>query len=213
MRSENCDNNTDIVRLKITVPVVHPEELPAGHIFYTYMTNKISRTIAEQIDLLKSRGMSIKDEQKATFYLGHISYYRLKGYWWDMQTDFTNHIFNQNARFEDVIERYNFDRQLRIILFDAIEFIEIALRTKLIYHLSQAYGGLWYLNETLFENIDLHSKHIEELKNEFARSCEIFATDFKRKYPTENADQKIWQSNEKPDAWIIFGWCCRKYAF
>ena len=30
----NYANNTDVVRLKITVPVVHPVELPAGHIFY-----------------------------------------------------------------------------------------------------------------------------------------------------------------------------------
>ena len=148
--------------------------------------------------------MLMKDEQTAALYLGHISYFRLKSYWWDMQTDRVNHIFAPNSYFEDVIARYNFDRQLRLILFDAIELIEIALRTKLIYHLSQAYGGLWYLNETLFESIDLHTKHIEELKTEFARSCEVFATDFKRKYPTENADPKIWQSNEKPDAWIIF---------
>ncbi|MDR3141681.1 MAG: Abi family protein, partial [Tannerellaceae bacterium] len=35
-------------------------------------TNKDSRTIEEQITLLKSRGMMIKDEQAAAFYLGHI---------------------------------------------------------------------------------------------------------------------------------------------
>jgi len=80
------------------------------------MANKDSRTIAEQIALLKSRGMLIKDEQKATFYLNHISYYHLKGYWWDMQTDFINHIFAPNSYFEDVIARYHFDRQLRLIL-------------------------------------------------------------------------------------------------
>jgi len=157
------------------------------------MTNKESRTIAEQIALLKKRGMLLKDEQKAAFYLNHISYYRLKGYWWDMQTDFINHYFATNSCFEDVISRYNFDRQLRLILFDAIEIIEIALRTKLIYHLSQAYGGLWYLNRTLFDNIDLHTKHIEELKTEFSRSGEIFAKDFRQKHPSEN-----------PDVWMFF---------
>lgn len=93
--------------------------------------------------------MFIKNEQNAVRYLNHISYFRLKGYWRDMQTDRVNHIFAPNSCFEDVIERYSFDRQLRLILFDAIEFIEIALRTKLIYHLSQAYGGLWYLDDNL----------------------------------------------------------------
>jgi len=61
--------------------------------------------------------MLIKDEQIATFYLRHISYFRLKGYWWDMQTDRINHVFAPNSYFEDVIDRYNFDRQLRLILF------------------------------------------------------------------------------------------------
>ena len=55
--------------------------------------NKVSRTIAEQIALLKTRGMLVEDEQMAAFYLGYISYFRLKGYWWDMQTDRVNHIF------------------------------------------------------------------------------------------------------------------------
>jgi len=168
------------------------------------MTNKVSRTIAEQIALLKTRGMTIKDEHRAAFYLNHISYYRLKGYWWDMQTDFVNHNFAPNSCFEDVIARYNFDRQLRLILFDAIEIIEIALRAKLIYHLSQSHGGLCYFDETLFEDTDLHTKHIEELKIEFARSGEIFAKDFRRKHPTESVDPKIWISSENPDVWLFF---------
>jgi len=174
---------------------VHTVRTASGSFFKKNMTNKESRTISEQINLLKTRGMLIENEQEAALYLNHISYYRLKGYWWDMQTDFTNHIFAPNSNFEDVIERYNFDRQLRLILFDAIEFIEIALRTKLIYHLSQTHGGLWYLNETLFENIDLHSKHIEELKSEFERSGEIFAKDFRQKHPS---------GSENPDVWIFF---------
>jgi abortive infection bacteriophage resistance protein len=167
-------------------------------------TNKDSRTIEEQIALLKSRGMLIKDEQKAAFYLNYISYYRLKGYWWDMQTDRINHIFAPNSYFEDVINLYNFDRQLRLVLFDAIEFIEIAFRTKFIYHLSQAYGGLWYLDDTLFENNKLHKIQIEELKTEFARSGEIFAKNFRTKHPTESEDTSIWISSVNPDVWIIF---------
>jgi len=121
-----------------------------------------------------------------------------------MQTDKINHIFAPNSYFEDVIARYNFDRQLRLVLFDAVEFIEIALRTKLIYHLSQTHGGLWYLDENLFDDNALHTKHIEELKAEFARSGENFAKDFRRKHPTENTDPKIWISSENPDSWIIF---------
>ena len=155
--------------------------------------NKISRTIAEQIALLKKRGMLMKDEQTAAFYLGHISYFRLKSYWWDMQTDKENHVFAPNSYFEDAIARYDFDSQLRLILFNAIEFIEIALRAKLIYHLSQAYGGLWYLDDSLVIDKVKHQNYLADLQNEFTRNNENFVKDFRNKYPNSN-----------PDAWIIF---------
>ena len=43
------------------------------------MANKKSRSIEEQIELLKQRGMIVGDEIFAARHLAHISYYRLKG--------------------------------------------------------------------------------------------------------------------------------------
>ncbi len=134
-----------------------------------------------------------REEAKAQYYLQNISYYRLKGYWWDMQKDRTTHAFNDNTYFEDVVERYNFDRELRLILFDAIERIEIALRTKMIYHLSLAKGPTWYRCEELFVDNDKYLGHIDHLEREFRYSQEIFIKDHKRRYP-----------NEDPEAWKIF---------
>ena len=74
-----------------------------------------------------------------------MSYFRLKPYWWDMRDWDTDEDFLDNASFSLVVDRYNFDRSLRLILFEAIEIIEISLRTKIINHLSEAHGGLWYL--------------------------------------------------------------------
>jgi abortive infection bacteriophage resistance protein len=172
---------------------LHTIRTAGGSFFCIMAKNKDSRSIAEQITLLKSRGMLMRDETKAAFYLNHINYYRLKGYWWDMQSDRVNHIFTPNSYFEDVIDRYNFDRQLRLVLFDAIEIIEVALRTKIIYHLSQSFGGLWYLDDSIVEDKALHAKHVSDLKDEFNRSGEMFAKDYRNRYPHNN-----------PDAWIIF---------
>ena len=99
-----------------------------------------------------------------------------------MQDDYTQHTLKPNTYFEDILDRYTFDRHLRLILFDAIERIEIALRTKMVYHLSMTYGGLWYLDANLFEttplpsdpNITIYQNTILELKKEFFRSQEIF---------------------------------------
>ena len=132
--------------------------------------------------------MLFKDENQATHFLKNISYYRLKGYWWDMQKDISTHTFNDNSYFEDVIERYNFDRHLRLILFDAIERIEIALRTKMIYHLSLRYGSLWYLDNTLVNDKNIHQQLIADLQKEFNRSQEIFIKDQKNRYPSTDAD-------------------------
>jgi abortive infection bacteriophage resistance protein len=160
------------------------------------MSNKPAYSIADQISLLKQRGMLFRDEGNASHFLENISYYRLKGYWWDAQNDFINHAFHTNTYFEDIIDRYNFDRHLRLILFDAVERIEIALRTKMIYHLSMAYGALWYLESSLFEttslpsdpNVTIHQNIILDLKKEFFRSQEIFIKDQRRRYPYQEAD-------------------------
>lgn len=140
--------------------------------------------------------MQFKNEQSSYHYLENISYYRLKGYWWDMQTNNVQHTFNPNTFFEDILEIYTFDRHLRLILFDAIERIEIALRTKMIYFLSMSHGGLWYLNSNLFEttplpsnkSISIYQNTILELKKELFRSQEIFIKDHKRRFPNQDAD-------------------------
>lgn len=59
-----------------------------------------------------------------------------------MQIDKEKHQFKANSKFEDVVSLYNFDRELRILLFDVIEKIEISLRTKLIYNLSHEFDPL-----------------------------------------------------------------------
>ncbi|WP_264537401.1 Abi family protein [Flavobacterium sp. N1736] len=59
--------------------------------------------------------MKFHDISKATHFLANISYYRLKGYWWEMQEDYDDHLFQENVFFEDVIDLYNFDRHFRII--------------------------------------------------------------------------------------------------
>jgi abortive infection bacteriophage resistance protein len=152
------------------------------------MANKPAYTIVDQIKLLKSRGLQFHDEKQAVNLLKNISYYRIKGYWWDMQSDRVNHQFNPNSYFEDVIDRYDFDRHLRLILFDALELIEIALRAKMIYHLSLAYGGLWYLDPALFNDSAKHIQHLSDLKTEFNRSQELFIKDQRSRYPDSDAD-------------------------
>ncbi len=66
--------------------------------------------------------MKTDDELEAYHLLSHVSYYRLKGYWWDMQSDKEIHLFRNNADFKEVITRYKYDKELRILLFGAIDY-------------------------------------------------------------------------------------------
>ena len=99
-----------------------------------------------------------------------------------MQSDKANHIFKPGSRFEDVLALYNFDRKLRLLLFDVLERIEIALRTKLIYHLSHEHGFWWFQNPDLFIRTREHIKTLTSLEEELERSKEIFIKDHHKKY-------------------------------
>lgn len=156
------------------------------------MDYKPVKTIAEQISLLKERGMRFRDEEAAHHYLSNISYYRLKGYWWDTQQDRQSHTFHPNTYFEDILDRYTFDRQLRLILFDAVERIEIALRAQMVYHLSHYHGSLWYQDASIFSNPIRHAQNLSSLMREFGHSLEIFILDHKNRFP-----------DDAPESWKI----------
>lgn len=102
-----------------------------------------------------------------------------------MQLDRVNHTFKPNSRFEDVIALYNFDRELRILLFDVIERIEIGLRTRMIYHLSHEYGFWWFQQTELFSNVRQLVVTLANLEEELGRSKDIFIKEHKKKHPDD----------------------------
>ena len=145
--------------------------------------------------------MQFSSEEYAKECLSHISYFRLKYYWTDMIDEETEHDFLEDASFDDVIARYNFDRNLRLILFDAIEIIEVALRAKIINHLSQAKDcGLWYLDKSLFEKMEYYEDFLLDLKYEFERSTEPFAKEYIAKHTNWDSESI---EGDNPDAWMI----------
>lgn len=102
--------------------------------------------------MLKSRGLLFDDEHTAIECLKIISYFRLANYWKPMESDKVNHVFKPNSKFENVVTLYNFDKELRCLIFSAIQSIEIALRTKVIQIVSSTYGVFWFADALLFSN-------------------------------------------------------------
>lgn len=145
--------------------------------------------------------MSFPDKEEAIDLFSRVSYSRLKYYWRDLIEDDSDGEFKDGTSFPTIIERYSFDHNLRVILFDAIETIEVALRAKIINHMSKAAGnGLWYLDPTLFEDEKRHQEFVLDLKYEFARSTEPFAKNYISEHPDWDSDTL---GGDNPDAWLI----------
>ena len=93
----------------------------------------------EQLIKLKQRGLIIKDEEKALRYLINIGYYRLSAYCHVFEKDPVTHKFRENVDYQDVIDLYVFDRRLRSIVMEAIDRLEVAIRARWVYAITEEY--------------------------------------------------------------------------
>jgi len=127
-------------------------------------------SIEEQLELLERRGMVIRDCARAKHYLSFISYYRLAGYWFPFQyrDDSAVHDnFRQGTTFEVVLDRYVFDRQLRVLIMDAIERIEVAARTAISNTMCTILDKPhWYLEPCHFIKEFDHSGFLKRVEQE-----------------------------------------------
>lgn len=103
----------------------------------------------DQLKLLQSRGLTISDTARAVAYLQEISYYRLSAYFLPYQR--VKDQFNAGITFQQIIDTYSFDRELRLLVFDCIERIEIAIRTQIVYGMALHYNNPhWQDDKSLF---------------------------------------------------------------
>lgn len=147
--------------------------------------NKPALTVEQQLDLLLRRGMVVADRAAALQHLEHISYYRLRAYWLPNEIPAASdgdHAFRADTRFETILDLYSFDRKLRLLVMDAIERVEVSLRTRWAYVLALHYGPHAYLDAKLFRKATQHAKCLTRLQEELERSHETFVRHYRQKY-------------------------------
>ncbi|GHU74370.1 hypothetical protein FACS189413_19090 [Bacteroidia bacterium] len=159
------------------------------------------------IPLLKSRGLSITDEQKAIDYLTNIGYFRLSAYCYPLLQDpKEDHLYKHGATFDLVMNMYRFDRKLRILLFNEIEKIEVAIRSAMNNLISDALNDIfWMTNVAYFYNQNVFARSLTLIQSEIDKTKEEFISHFRSKY-----------TNSYPPAWMIaeiipFGLLCGIY--
>lgn len=153
----------------------------------------------KQVELLESRELIVPNRNRAIRHLSNISYYRLSAYMlpYKEQDEAGNTLdkFKKGTTWDDIYNLYVFDRKLRIFVFDAIERIEVAIRSQIIYQLSHKYGSHWQDNRDIFAvrektlnngdvlRIDVYEdmqKHIKEQLNN--NKAEVFIQHYKNTY-------------------------------
>ena len=138
--------------------------------------DKPSLSFDDQIELLIKRGLVIKDREYAKHHLSHLNYYRIAAYCLPFQKQNEDHAFRDGINFETIIDHYCFDSKLRFLLIDAIEKIEVSIRTQWAYHFSQQYGPSCYTieNSSIVKNVGHLRAALEELQTSIDRSDERF---------------------------------------
>lgn len=152
---------------------------------------------SDQVKQLKDRGLKIENDAKVAHLLEYVSYYRLSGYWYPLLAyPKKNHIFKVDADFEIAFKLYCFDRELRKIVTAELEKIEVAIRAKIIYIMSEAYGPFWITSSSLFTDFNKHAYSIAKMSKENGKSDEDFIKSFRNKY-----------SDPLPPCWMILEIC------
>jgi abortive infection bacteriophage resistance protein len=103
--------------------------------------------------------------------------------------------FVEGTTFDDVLQLYLFDRELRLLIFDALERIEIAFRTQMSYQVAHFGGPFWFEDRNYFRDADRWREHLESVDAEIGRAKEVFKDHFFKKYD-EHERMPIWMTSE-----------------
>jgi abortive infection bacteriophage resistance protein len=185
--------------------------------------SKEALSLEEQADRLIGRGL-VADRDELIGRLKVVNYYRLSGYLYPFRirnaSGKAGDTFEPGTNLEIVWRRYNFDRRLRIILLDAIERIEVAVRTRFVFHFVQAHGPFGYLNEKnlpgfkkrplwkrCWRNLKAlaqlrglerpdYQQWLGKLQNEKKRASDTFVKHFTKTYGDHHEHLPLWMACE-----------------
>ena len=180
-------------------------------------------TFEEQADLLIQRGLVVQNRQGLIEKLRVVNYYRLSAYWIPFRQP--NETLRPATTLELVWNRYTFDRQLRLLVMDAVERVEVAFRTRMAELHASKHGAFGYLDRATFSpntnlssavkshvkrflrNIlpcalakqkglmDSHDEFVLRLRKIASESKEEFVRHFFSRYSSE-ADLPVWMAVE-----------------
>ncbi|MGL4176689.1 MAG: Abi family protein [Dermatophilaceae bacterium] len=158
-------------------------------------------TLSEQMDLLSSRNLHIPDRQRAERWLRDVGYYRLSAYWYPYrvsrlgQPGRRDHVID-GTTFDQVVGLYEFDRRLKLLVFEAVERVEIAVRSR-VGHVLGRHDPYAHLNRASLDgrftqgDPSRYDIWLKRVLSEQRRSREDFVEHFRTKY------------NDRLPVWVV----------
>ncbi|SFE17302.1 Abortive infection bacteriophage resistance protein [Chitinophaga sp. CF118] len=157
----------------------------------TYQVPSI--TIPEQVELLKAKGLTVDSANDVERWLSHVSYSRLKNYADKFKNAQTGN-FVPNSTFDQVIKLYLFDRDLKFVLFDAIETIEVAIKTLISNSMAHVHGTHWYMERQHFLPSFNFDDFLTSVEKDTLNSDEYAVKRYRQRYSEPHL----------PPCWMIF---------
>lgn len=139
------------------------------------MANKIFKSIDEQIEILKSKGLVINDLDKAKDILFRENYFFISGYRHMFMRGNKEKGFIEGTTFEELYAVFVFDRKIRNIMFKYILIIENNIKSIISYQLSKKYGfkDKDYLNPKNFTQDALRVRQVYDVLNKMKRQIRV----------------------------------------
>ena len=156
------------------------------------MEVKKPTTYQEQLEILRSRGCKIDDEQRAIQFLRRTGYYRFSGYLVAFKQTDGNYL--EGLTFDRVASICVFDQELRALITKVVSEIEISIKSTVAYHHGHTYGSLGYSNPDSFNEKHDHYRFIEKFEAAVQNnSNSLIVRHHKKHY---NGQFPIWAATE-----------------
>ncbi len=139
------------------------------------MRKKEFKTLEEQIDILRDKGLVINDVDKAENLLLRENYFFINGYRHIFIKSNKDKTFIKGTTFEELYAVFQFDRNFRNILFKNLLIVENNLKSIMSYRLSKRYGikEKDYLKASNFSQDIKMVRQVNDVLNKIKRQIRI----------------------------------------
>ncbi len=136
------------------------------------------KTIEEQVEILKRKGLIIEDEEETKEILLRENYFFINGYRLLLMNSYSDKTFVKGSTFKELYALFLFDRSMRNIIFKYLLIIENQLKSITSYQLSKKYGYQEkdYLNPKNFTEDRSKVRRVKDLIEKMKRQVRINGT-------------------------------------